>query len=111
MMISRSKWRPLKSSSTLNMPVSFTESYARAKYARLLIFAPQPPRQGPRRFRLRHGRLRHRPPTQAPGPEGRSASGDMKSERTMTQPQAKTSKMSRIHPQKIAPASLIAQTH
>jgi hypothetical protein len=25
----------------------------------------------------------------------------------MTQPQAKTSKMSRIHPQKIAPASLI----
>jgi hypothetical protein len=42
MMISRSKWRPLKSSSTLNMPVSFTESYARAKYARLLIFAPQP---------------------------------------------------------------------
>jgi hypothetical protein len=24
------------------MPVSFTESYARAKYARLLIFAPQP---------------------------------------------------------------------
>jgi hypothetical protein len=43
MMISRSKWRPLKSSSTLNMPVSFTESYARAKYARLLIFAPHPP--------------------------------------------------------------------
>ena len=28
--------------------------------------------------------------------EGRSAAGDMKSERTMTQPQAKTSKMSRI---------------
>jgi hypothetical protein len=38
----------LKSSSTLNMPVSFTESYARAKYARLLIFAPQPPRQASR---------------------------------------------------------------
>jgi antitoxin ChpS len=28
------------------MPVSFTESYARAKYARLLIFAPQPPGAG-----------------------------------------------------------------
>src|ERR1700677_2835181 len=41
-MISRSKWRPLKSSSTLNMQVSFTKSYAAAKYARLLIFAPQP---------------------------------------------------------------------
>jgi hypothetical protein len=32
----------LKSSSTLNMQVSFTKSYAAAKYARLLIFAPQP---------------------------------------------------------------------
>jgi hypothetical protein len=41
-MISRSKWRPLKSSSTLNMQVSFTKSYAAAKYARLLIFARQP---------------------------------------------------------------------
>jgi hypothetical protein len=39
----------LKSSSTLNMPVSFTESYARAKYARLLIFAPQPERAPPQR--------------------------------------------------------------
>ena len=37
-------------------------------------------------------------------------SGGVKSERTMTQPQAKSSKMSPIHPQKIAPASLIAQT-
>jgi transposase len=69
------------------------------------------PRQGARRLRLRHGRLQHRPPAQAPGPEGRSASGDMKTPRTRTQSQAKTSKMSRIHPQKIAPASLIAQTH
>jgi hypothetical protein len=43
-MISRSKCRPLKISSTLNMPVSFTESYAGAKYAGLLIFAPQPDR-------------------------------------------------------------------
>jgi len=42
-MISRSKCRPLKISSTLNMPVSFTESYAGVKYAGLLIFAPQPP--------------------------------------------------------------------
>jgi hypothetical protein len=41
-MISRSKWRPLKSSSTLNMQVNFTKSYAAAKYARLLIFAPEP---------------------------------------------------------------------
>ena len=69
------------------------------------------PRQGPRRLRLRHGRLQHRPPAQAYGPDGRSASRNMKSERTTTQPQAKTSKMSPIHPQKIAPASLIAQTH
>ena len=50
------------------------------------------PRQSPRRFRLRHGRLQHRPPAQAYRPEGRSASGDMNSQRTMTQPQAKTSK-------------------
>jgi hypothetical protein len=45
------------------------------------------------------------------GPDGRRASRNMKSERTRTQPQTKTSKMSPIHPQKIAPASLIAQTH
>jgi hypothetical protein len=69
------------------------------------------PRQGPRRFRLRHGRLRHRPPAQAPGPEGRSASGDIKSDRTMTRCQAKTSKTPPIRPRKIAPASLVAQTH
>jgi hypothetical protein len=55
-MISRSKWRPLKSSSTLNMPVSFTESYARAKYARLLIFAPQPPAQRSLALRPAHSR-------------------------------------------------------
>jgi hypothetical protein len=36
----------LKSSSTLNMRVSLTKSYAAAKYARLLIFAPQPAEQG-----------------------------------------------------------------
>ena len=69
------------------------------------------PRQGPCRLRLRHGRLQHRPPAQAYGPDGRSASRNMKSEGTRTQLQAKTSKMSPIHPQKIAPASLIAQTH
>jgi hypothetical protein len=69
------------------------------------------PRQGPRRLRLRHGRLQHRPPAQAYGPDGRSASRNRKSEKTRTQLQAKTSKMSPIHPQKIAPASLIAQTH
>jgi hypothetical protein len=40
-------------------------------------------------------------------PEGRSASGDMKSERTMTQSPAKTSKMSRIRLQKIAPAPFL----
>jgi hypothetical protein len=34
----------------------------------------------------------------------------MKSERTRTQLQAKTPKMSPIHPQKIAPASPVAQT-
>ena len=68
------------------------------------------PRQGPRRFRLRHGRLQHRPPAQAPGPEGRSASGDMKSERTMTRRRAKTLNTSRIQLQKIAPASPVAQT-
>ena len=50
------------------------------------------PRQDPRRFRLRHGRLQHRPPAQAPGPEGRSASGGLKSHRTMTRKQARTSK-------------------
>jgi hypothetical protein len=32
----------LKSSSTLNMQVSFTKSYAASKYARLLSFAPEP---------------------------------------------------------------------
>ena len=69
------------------------------------------PRQGPRRFRLRHGRLQHHPPAQAYSPDGRPASGDMKSQTTMTRRQAKISKMSRTHPQKIAPASLIAQTH
>ena len=58
------------------------------------------PRQGPRRFRLRHGRLQHRPPAQAYGPEGRTASGDMKSQRTMTRRQAKTSNMSRSPPAK-----------
>jgi hypothetical protein len=56
-MISRSKCRPLKISSTLNMPVSFTESYAGAKYAGLLIFAPQPPEQE-RALRLLFGRGR-----------------------------------------------------
>ena len=35
----------------------------------------------------------------------------MKSQRTMTQLQAKTSNMSRIQPQKIALALLVAQTH
>jgi hypothetical protein len=35
----------------------------------------------------------------------------MKSERTRTPTPAKNSKMSRIHPQKIAPAFLAAQTH
>jgi hypothetical protein len=69
------------------------------------------PRQGPCGLRLRHGRLQHRPPAQAYGPDGRSASRNMKSEGTRTQLQAKTSKISPIHPQKIAPASLIAQTH
>jgi hypothetical protein len=34
----------------------------------------------------------------------------MKSERTRPQPQAKTSKMSPIHPQKIAPALLFSST-
>ena len=63
------------------------------------------PRQGPRRLRLRHGRLQHRPPAQASGPEGRSVSGDMNSEGTMTRRQARTSNMSRIQPQKIAPAT------
>ncbi len=65
------------------------------------------PRQGPRRFRLRHGRLQHRPPAQALAPEGPSASGDM---RTMTRPRARTSNISPSHPQKIAPASPDAQT-
>ena len=46
----------------------------------------------------------NRPPAQAPGPEGRSASGGLKSQRTMTRKQARTSKMSRISRQKIAPA-------
>jgi transposase len=60
------------------------------------------PRQGPRRFRLGHGRLQHRPPAQAHRPEERGASGDM---RTVTRPRARTSNISPIHPQKIAPAS------
>src|SRR6202161_1336703 len=51
-------------------------------------------------FVLRHGRLQHRPPAQAYGPDGR-ASRNMKSQKTRTQLQAKTSKMSPIHPQKI----------
>ena len=53
------------------------------------------PRQGPRRFRLRHGRLQHRALAQAYGRKGRTASSDMKSQRTMTRRQAKTSNMSR----------------
>ena len=61
-------------------------------------------------LRLRHGRLQHRPPAQAYGPDGRSASGDLKSEGTMTRRQARTSKMSRIRRPKIAPASPVAQT-
>ena len=36
------------------------------------------PRQSPRRLRLRHGRVRHRAPPQAPGSDGRSVSGAVK---------------------------------
>ena len=65
----------------------------------------------PRRFRPRHGRLQHRAPAQAPGPEGRSPASDMKSQRTTTRLHAKTPNLSRIQPQKIALALLVAQTH
>ena len=50
------------------------------------------PRQGPCGLRLRHGRLQHRPPAQAYGPDGRRASRNMKSQRPMTRSPAKTSK-------------------
>ena len=69
------------------------------------------PCQGPRRFRPRHGRLQHRAPAQALGPEGRSPASDMKSQRTTTRLHAKTPNLSRIQPQKIALALLVAQTH
>jgi transposase len=36
------------------------------------------PRQGPRRLRLRHSRLRYRPSAKAPRPDGRNGSGGMK---------------------------------
>jgi hypothetical protein len=49
------------------------------------------PRQGPCRFRLRHGRLQHRLPDRAYGPDGRSAARNMKSQ-TMIRSPAKTSK-------------------
>ena len=68
------------------------------------------PRQGPRRFRLRHGRLQHRPPAQAYGRKGRTASGGIKSQRTMTRRHAKTSNMRSARRQKIAPAPPVAQT-
>ncbi len=42
---------------------------------------------------------------------GGNAPGDRKSQSTMTQPQARTSKIRAIQPRKIAPASLAAQTH
>ena len=66
------------------------------------------PCQGPRRFRPRHGRLQHRAPAQALGPEGRSPASDMKSQRTTTRRHAKTPN---LEPQKIALALLVAQTH
>ena len=69
------------------------------------------PCQGPRRFRLRHGRLQHRAPAQAYGRKGRSPASDMKSQRTTTRLHAKTPNLSRIQPQKIALALLVAQTH
>ena len=53
------------------------------------------PCQGPRRFRPRHGRLQHRAPAQALGPEGRSPASDMKSQRTTTRRHAKTPNLSR----------------
>ena len=75
------------------------------------------PRQGPRRFRLRHGRLQHRPPAQAYGRKGRTPASDMKSQTTMPRPRTKTSNMNRgrlqlrrARLQKIAPAPLVAQT-
>ena len=67
-------------------------------------------RQSPRRFRPRHGRLQHRPPAQTLGSEGRSASGNMKSERKRPPRQAKTSKIGPIRPRKIAPALPLAET-
>ena len=68
------------------------------------------PRQSPRRFRLRHGRLQHRPPAQAYGRKGRTPSSDMKSDRTRARRPAKTSKTCPVRRRKVAPASLVAQT-
>ena len=43
--------------------------------------------------------------------KGRSPASDMKSQRTTTRLHAKTPNLSRIQPQKIALALLVAQTH
>ena len=45
------------------------------------------------------------------GRKGRSPASDMKSQRTTTRLHAKTPNLSRIQPQKIALALLVAQTH
>src|SRR5664280_2136815 len=42
MMISRSKWRPLKRSSMLSIPVCVLKSRLSAEYAPLQAFAPEP---------------------------------------------------------------------
>ena len=51
------------------------------------------PRQGPRRLRLRHRRLRYRPSAKAPRPDGRDGSGGMKRGDQCPQP-----KLSAAHP-------------
>ena len=69
------------------------------------------PRQGPRRFHLRHGRLQHRALAQAYGHKGRTPASDMKSQTTMAQRQARTSNMSRGRLQLNAPACKKSPLH
>ncbi len=69
------------------------------------------PRQGPRRVRLRCRRLQHRAAAQALGPDGRSVSGGVKNQGTMTRGRAHRQRMNPSQAKKSVPDPCLAQTH
>src|SRR5271166_1854181 len=68
------------------------------------------PRQSPRRLRLRHGRVRHRAPPQAPGSDGRSVSGAVKMEGKMIHCRGTFLTINQSQPKNLTPAHLLAET-